>query len=89
MCQHHKKSKDFILSEGLENSKRYFYPKDYTHTNDYGAFLMAGFVAECCREINIPVLTDFIIERSNSFLPPAIITLPEPPAGFDTSKILE
>lgn len=85
----HKKSKDFILSEGLENSKRYFYPKDYTHTNDYGAFLMAGFVAECCREINIPVLTDFIIERSDSFLPPAIITLPEPPAGFDTSKILE
>lgn len=85
----HKKSKDFILSEGLEHSKPYFYPKDYTHSNDFGGYLMAGFVAECCKEVKLPVIKDFIKERKDSFLPPSEIILPKPPADFDSSKALQ
>lgn len=38
-----------ICDEGLEYAKRWFYPGDYTHTNDFGAYKMASFVAgELC-----------------------------------------
>ncbi len=42
----HQVSMDFIKKVGLTDATRYFFPKDYTHTNDYGAYLMAGFVAK-------------------------------------------
>ncbi len=42
----HRRSMDFIVKTGLEASKSYFFPGDYTHGNDYGAYLMAGMVAE-------------------------------------------
>lgn len=42
----HERSMEFIKEHGLEDSKRWFYPSDYTHTNDYGAWKMAGFVWE-------------------------------------------
>ncbi|MEY8355770.1 GDSL-type esterase/lipase family protein [Lachnospiraceae bacterium 54-53] len=42
----HGRSMAFIKEHGLEDSKRWFYPSDYTHTNDYGAWKMAGFVWE-------------------------------------------
>lgn len=38
-------SMDFIFDNGLEGSKPYFFPGDYTHSNDYGAYFMAGIVA--------------------------------------------
>lgn len=41
----HKLSMEFIVAKGLEASKPYFFPKDYTHSNDYGAYFMAGLVA--------------------------------------------
>ena len=41
----HKLSMEFVLEKGLEASKSYFFPNDYTHSNDYGAYKMAGFVA--------------------------------------------
>ncbi|MCM1305673.1 MAG: rhamnogalacturonan acetylesterase [Butyrivibrio sp.] len=42
----HGRSMDFIVKNGLEASKAYFFPGDYTHSNDYGAYYMAGLVAE-------------------------------------------
>jgi len=42
----HKYSVDFIKENGLEKAKKYFFPSDYTHTNDFGAFLFAGFIAD-------------------------------------------
>ena len=48
----HQVSMDFIKKVGLTNSVRYFYPKDYTHTNDFGAYLMAGFVAKEIKRIH-------------------------------------
>lgn len=41
----HKCSMEFIVREGLEASKAYFFPNDYTHSNDYGAYFMAELVA--------------------------------------------
>jgi len=42
----HARSMDFIVKKGLEGAKPFFYPKDFTHTNDYGAYKMAGFIVE-------------------------------------------
>ena len=57
----HQVSMDFIKRVGLTDSARYFFPKDYTHTNDYGAYLMAGFVAKEIKRIHdtcpIPIRT--------------------------------
>lgn len=41
----HGESMAFILKKGLEGAKPYFFPGDYTHSNDYGAYHMAGLVA--------------------------------------------
>ncbi len=40
----HESSKDFILKMGREGARPYFFPSDYTHSNDYGAYLFAGMV---------------------------------------------
>ena len=40
----HGYSMEWIKELGLEAVKPYFYPGDFTHTNDYGAYRMAGFV---------------------------------------------
>ncbi|MDF2886166.1 MAG: hypothetical protein K0R23_551 [Lacrimispora sp.] len=40
----HKRSMEFIKEHGLKESGRWFFPSDYTHTNDYGAWKMAGYV---------------------------------------------
>ncbi len=46
----HKVSVEWICREGREAVKPYFYPGDFTHTNDYGAYHIAGFVAVLLRE---------------------------------------
>lgn len=47
----HKESMDFILKTGLEHAKAWFYPADYTHSNDFGAFRAARVVAQGLKEI--------------------------------------
>lgn len=42
----HEASKRFILQQGPVETARYFYPEDFTHTNDYGAYLVAGMVVK-------------------------------------------
>ncbi len=42
----HAKSMAFVKAQGREAAKRYFFPSDYTHSNDYGAYLFAGFIYE-------------------------------------------
>jgi len=44
----HQLSMEFIIRLQKENAKRYFYPSDYTHHNDFGARKMAAMV---CAEI--------------------------------------
>lgn len=46
----HRRSVNDITGVGLERAKAWFYPSDYTHTNDFGAYHMAAQVyAELCR----------------------------------------
>ena len=47
----HKESMEFILRTGLETAKAWFYPADYTHSNDFGAFRAAKVVADELKEI--------------------------------------
>lgn len=42
----HGRSMAFVKEKGLEDSKAFFFPRDFTHTNDYGAYKMAGFIVE-------------------------------------------
>lgn len=44
----HRLSMEFIQDLGKEEAKKYFYPSDYTHHNDFGALQMGAMV---CREI--------------------------------------
>lgn len=41
----HAFSVDFIQRKGMEEAENYFHPGDYTHTNEYGAYVFAGFIA--------------------------------------------
>ena len=81
----HQFSMNFVLKEGLDSAKRYYYPKDYTHTNDYGAYLMAACIASGLAQIE--ELKDFVIsERQGSWNPPAVVALPTPPEGCEIEK---
>ncbi len=56
----HDLSRAFVIKQGRENAKRYFFPSDYTHSNDYGAYVFAGFVyeelvkAKLCKKMEYP-----------------------------------
>lgn len=41
----HAYSAKLIQKLGMEAAKQYFFPGDYTHSNDYGAYKMAGVIA--------------------------------------------
>lgn len=78
----HANSMAFIKKTGLEDAKRYFFPKDYTHSNDFGAYLMAGFVAEEMKKAGIPYEGGFVQEGCTDWIPPVEIEVPLPPADF-------
>lgn len=40
----HGYSMAMILEKGREGARSYYYPSDYTHSNDYGGYLFAGYV---------------------------------------------
>lgn len=42
----HAKSMEFVIACGREKAKSFFFPSDYTHSNDYGAYLFAGYIYE-------------------------------------------
>ena len=85
----HKRSMEFILEHGLEASKRYFFPKDYTHSNDYGAYKMAGFVVDELKlvlgnssESAYRQLADSLTEGFGEWSPAEEIVLPEKPIAY-------
>lgn len=82
----HQRSMDFVVKNGLEASKAYFFPNDYTHNNDYGAYLMAGFVAQeivrVCgnhQEPGYRFLAKCVTEGFGSWPPAENIVLPVKP----------
>ena len=42
----HAVSRTFVLIKGLEAAKQWFYPGDFTHSNDHAAYQAAGWVAQ-------------------------------------------
>ncbi len=42
----HQKSRELVTDLGRQKVKAYYFPSDYTHSNDYGAFRFAGYVFE-------------------------------------------
>lgn len=42
----HGRMKETVCRAGMEAAKVWFHPCDFTHTNDFGAYMAAGFVAE-------------------------------------------
>ncbi len=86
----HKLSMEFILEKGLEASKPYFFPNDYTHSNDYGAYKMAGFVADeivrVCAEHSEPgyrFLAKCVTEGFGDWQIPDEIKLPVKPKCYE------
>lgn len=63
----HRFSVDFYLKNGKEKSRDYFHPADATHTNEYGAYLFAGFIAEGLKDLLKGKMAD--LEESVSFVP--------------------
>lgn len=85
----HGRSMAFILEKGLEAAKAYFFPKDYTHSNDYGAYYMAGLVAEeivrscgCRREPEYRFLADRVTGGFGPWPPAGRIVPLERPAVY-------
>lgn len=42
----HGRMKNTVCHAGMEGAKAWFHPCDFTHTNDFGAYMAAGFVVE-------------------------------------------
>lgn len=70
---------DFIIRKGMEPARSYFYPGDWTHTNDHGAYLMASFVAwQLARlmepKVTVRALPDWLPDESaDRTVPPAVL----------------
>lgn len=86
----HQLSMDFVVEKGLENAKPYFFPNDYTHSNDYGAYKMAGFVAAeivrvCANhpEPGYRFLAKCVTQGFGEWIPPEKIVLPVKPKMYD------
>ena len=71
----HELSRAFVISRGREDAKRFFYPSDYTHTNDYGAYYFAETVA---RELAAQRLISSVRENGK-WQPPKVIAKPAAP----------
>lgn len=89
----HRVSMDFIIEKGLEDVKAYFYPNDFTHSNDYGAYKMAGFVAgeivRVCGKHSDPgyrFLAKCVTKGFGDWIPPESIVLPVKPAIYEDIK---
>ena len=86
----HKHSMDLVMEKGLEASKVYYAPGDYTHSNDYGAYLMAAYVAlelgKACKNHTNPAyafLADCVTEGYGTWEIPEKIVVDKKPAIFE------
>lgn len=86
----HQLSMDFVTEHGLEGSKPYYFPNDYTHSNDYGAYYMAGLVAQeisrvCAGHQNpgYRFLAKCVTEGFGPWEPTEEIVLPVKPAIYE------
>lgn len=86
----HRLSMEFVVEHGLEGSKPYYFPNDYTHSNDYGAYYMAGLVAgeitRACADFQDPhyrFLVECVTEGFGVWEPDKEIVPPVKPAIYE------
>lgn len=89
----HGRAMEFIRRKGLEAAKLYFHPDDYTHSNDYGAYLFAGMVAEeilkVCKDhsrASYRFLAECVTGGLGSWEPPEKIVMPRKPKIYENMK---
>lgn len=46
IVQLHDLTAEFVKNQGMEHAKNYYFPSDFTHTNDFGGYLYASYVYE-------------------------------------------
>ena len=85
----HGLSRRLVTELGLEEVKKYFYPEDYTHTNDYGAYRMASYVAGEIRRVcsvhpnpGYRFLATCVTEGYGPWEPEEKIVLPRQPKDY-------
>lgn len=81
----HGKSMAFVTEQGREAAKRFFFPSDYTHSNDYGAYLFAGYIYEELCEKNVlsqAGLDLTIADQPEAWNPPEVLHVLEVPEEF-------
>lgn len=90
----HSFSTDFIKKNGVLYAQRFFFPKDYTHSNDFGGLLMAQYIASQCSKI--PVLDTFVNKSKLGYsaqllplwTPPETIVVDQPPKEFTVKQTM-
>lgn len=87
----HQVSMEFIRRIGLERSKSYYYPNDYTHGNDYGGYMTAGFVANEIKRVcgrikqrEYRFLAECVSEAFDLWALPEKIVFPVKPVIYET-----
>lgn len=83
----HGKSMAFIIERGLEAAKPYFFPGDYTHSNDHGGYVFASFVADELHNMDGMYEDDYGVLKNASghkgaFNPPQRIRKAQAPASY-------
>lgn len=82
----HKLSMDFIILLQRENAKKYFYPSDYTHHNDFGARKMAEMICaeikRTCTEGAYRWLASQVEEFPEKWPEPSLVEPLQRPEGF-------
>lgn len=81
----HEKSMAFVKAQGREAAKRFFFPSDYTHSNDYGAYLFAGYIFEELCEKGVFAQSGFDLtvgEKQSAWMPPEVLPVLAVPEEF-------
>ncbi len=78
-----------IEDEGLESAKRYYYPGDFTHTNDPGAFMSARYIASELAKLTgegYGMLAEHVSVHDAEWDAPKGIRPPAPPTDFKSAE---
>ena len=83
---------EVILAEGLESAKRYYYPGDFTHTNDPGAYMCARFIARELAKLTdegYASLAALVCGADGEWVAPHGVKPPSAPADFKAAEAVK
>lgn len=77
-----------VTREGLTLAKRYYYPGDYTHTNDPGAYMCAEYIAGELLKLSddYEPLASAVVRGGDGWAAPSGMTPPSPPEGYKAAE---